>query len=170
MASFLKELSLAIGLMSSDQSAVVKGEGWQGYVWRVRDVNHCIARDADDFCTLIRDRWDWKRDQRYSLSIRPDKPKNRLSVRLVLDNRDKTDDDNVCVAAVFYDRRGREIAISFENWHSMPQDVMTGTDVLKPARKVGEIARVAIGSKQCTPEAGDDVALFRGLRARIGQK
>ncbi len=170
MVTLLKQISLAIGLLSSENATVALNEGWKGYVWRIKPVEQCLSVEKDGFCTLLRDRWDWKRDQRYQLAVRLNKAKNLVETRATLDNRDPDDDDNVCIAAVFYDRNGQEVAIDFQNIYAPPRKVTKGAARLKPGRPVSDIARVAIGSKQCDPSAADDQAIFAAVRGRIGQK
>lgn len=170
MASLLKELSLAIGLLSSDDAQVALKEGWQGYVWRVRPVEHCAAPDERGFCTLLESRWDWKRDQHYVFAVKMDGEENRIETRVLIDNRDPDDDDHVCIAAVFYDREDREVAVDFRHIYSVPGQKTGGEAVLMPMRPLKEATRVAIGSKQCDAAAEEDAALFASVRDKLGQK
>lgn len=102
----LKELSIALGLLTSEHSAAVDVDGWQGYVWRVRDIEHCTSLN-DEPCKLLEDRWDWKRPQTYQFSLQVDTENNTVVSRIGLMNDDSSDRDNVCIVAAFLDKRGR---------------------------------------------------------------
>lgn len=168
MASLLKEFSLAIGLLTSDHAPVALKEGWTGYVWKIRSVEQCMGAAAD--CTLQRGKWDWKRDERYSYGARLNPVDNRIDTRIVLDNRDPSDADHVCVAAVYYDRSGVEVAVDFAVIYSLPRKVTEKAATLRPSRPVSTIDQVAIGTKQCDPDASADIALARSLQAGLKQK
>lgn len=170
MASLLKELSLAIGLLSSDNATVALKEGWQGYVWKVRPVEQCLRAGKQQDCVIGKGKWDWKRDERFQLTARFDPAGNRIDLRLGLDNRDPSDDDHVCVAAVFYDGKEREVAVSFTNLHSPARRKVETRTALAPSRPVSSIRMVAVGTKQCDPDASDDMALFDGLKSKLRQK
>lgn len=168
MASLLKEFSLAIGLLSSDHASVALNEGWKGYVWKIRSVERCMGAAAE--CTLQRGKWDWKRDERYSYGARLSPKDNRIDTHILLDNRDPSDDDHVCVAAIYYDKRGVEVAVDFAVVYSLPRKVTEKAATLRPSRPVSAIDKVAIGTKQCDPDASADIALSRSLKARLKQK
>lgn len=169
MASLLKELSLAIGLLSSDNATVALNEGWKGYVWKIRPIEQCVTSSARD-CLIGKGKWDWKRDERFQLTARFDPARNRIDTRLLLDNRDPSDDDHVCVAAVFYDGKEREVAVSFTNLYAPARRKVESRTALSPSRPVSSIRMVAVGTKQCDPDASEDVALFGGLKAKLRQK
>ena len=169
MVSLLKQISLAIGLMASDDPSVALKEGWQGYVWKVHAVGPCLA-GAEERCMLAVGRWDWKRDQRYTVRSTHAKAKNRLTTQFELDNRDPDDDDNVCMAVIYYDKAGREVGVAFDVIHALAARNTRAQITIQPVRPVRDIARVAIGSKQCDPDYGPDVALFERVKAALNQK
>nr|WP_316652514.1 hypothetical protein [uncultured Gellertiella sp.] len=169
MPTLLKQLSLALGLLTSDRTGLVHDDGWQNYVWRVRPASQCV-RVETGYCQLVRDRWDWKRDQRYVFSIRTDLGANRMSVRLKLDNRDPADTDNVCVVALFLDDNNREVAVFYQDWQVAPKSVVERSVALSPSRPVASIARVALGSRQCDGGAPGDAANFARLQKRLKQR
>jgi len=170
MASFLKELTLALGLLTSDQSPVPNADGWQDYVWRIRDAGTCLATDARGLCHLVHDRWDWKREQWYDLSFGSDPKRNLLNLRLRIDNRDPSDQDRVCVVVLFIDDKDEEVAVYYSNWLSFPRRVIDRTTPLKPARDISTIAKVAVGSKQCDGASPRDADLYMRTRYKLDQR
>lgn len=170
MPSLLKELSLAIGLLSSDNATVALKEGWKGYVWKIRPVAQCLAMQGDDYCKLHKGKWDWKRDERFRYAARFNTRGNRIDSRMTLDNRDPSDDDHVCIAAVYYDAKGVEVAVDFAVVYSLPRKVVEAGSSIRPSRPVSSIAQVAIGTKQCDPDSSRDRALFASIQQKLKQK
>jgi hypothetical protein len=170
MAFFLKELSIAIGLLTSDNAPVADADGWKNYVWRVRPIDQCIATDERGFCRIVDDRWDWKRDQRYSFSFRLDQATNGLTGHLRLDNSDPRDDDFVCIVAIFTDRNDKEVAVLYQNWHSLHGRTIERDVPVRPSLPVASIVKVAVGSKQCDAHASPDAANFYRARTELKQR
>lgn len=169
VSSFLRDLSLAIGLLTSDQSPVPDADGFRGYTWRVPAIEHCQPIVSGKSCVAVQSRWDWKRDQRYELAFRIE-PKNRLVVSLALDNRDPTDKDSVCAVALFTDADDNEIAVFYQNWYSLPGRAYRREVPLLPARDVTKIAKLAVGTRQCDPKAAADAKNFYRMRTALGQR
>lgn len=171
MASFLKDLSFALGLLTSDQTPVADQYGWKDYIWRLRPVEQCVSPDAG-MCMVIADRWDWKRDQHYTFEFEANAETNAIVVRLGLDNRDPTDRDNVCVVALFTDADDREMAIFYQNWTSLPgRSYKRDVPIQLHSRfSVGSIAKVAIGVKQCEQKNAADSSLFYSIRTMLEQR
>ena len=167
---FLKKLSIAIGLFTSDASAVVDIDGWKDYVWRVRASDQCIQVDKSGFCQIADDRWDWKRDQRYTFSFLTDAKSNSLLAHLRLNNRDPSDDDYVCVVAIFTDKNDEQIAIFFQDWLSRHGRSLEKDLPLHPSLPVSSIAKVAVGSKQCDLAGPSDAAIFEEIRLKLNQR
>lgn len=165
----LKELSIALGLLTSDHSAAVDIDGWQGYVWRIREISQCRSLDEQP-CTILQDRWDWKRPQFYNFSLQLDRKNNRIVSRIGLDNRDATDNDHVCIVAAFLDSRGEKIGILFINWLSLPGKQYSRDAPIQPLRPVAEITQVVIGSKQCDKAAANDARNFQRIRQMLSQR
>jgi hypothetical protein len=170
MTFFLKELSIAIGLLTSDNAPVANADGWANYVWRIRPVDQCIEKDARGFCHIVDDRWDWKRDQHYSFAFRIDPKANTLTGNLRLDNRDPADDDFVCMVAVFTDKNDNEVAILYQNWHSLHGRAIERDVPVRPSLPLGSITNVAVGSKQCDVHASPDAANFYRTRLQLNQR
>lgn len=165
----LKELSIALGLLTSEHSAAVDVDGWQGYVWRVRDIEHCTSLN-DEPCKLLEDRWDWKRPQTYQFSLQVDTENNTVVSRIGLMNDDSSDRDNVCIVAAFLDKRGEKIGISFVNWPSPPGKHYSRSVPIRPFRPVSEITQAVIGSKQCDRAAVTDAKNFQRIRQFLKQR
>lgn len=170
MTFFLKELSIAIGLLTSENSPVGNADGWANYVWRVRPVEQCITTDKRGFCHIVDDRWDWKRDQHYSFAFRTDPKANTLTGNLRLDNRDLADDDFVCIVAVFTDKNDEEVAVLYQNWHSLHGRAIERDVPIRPSLPVDSIVKVAVGSKQCDVHASPDAANFYRTRLQLNQR
>lgn len=165
----LKELSIALGLLTSDHSAAVDVDGWEGYVWRIREIDHCISISQEP-CKLLTDRWDWKRPQFYDISLQTD-PKNNIIVsRIGLKNDDPTDRDYVCIVAAFLDKQGEKIGITYVNWPSSPGKHYSRNVPIRPLRRVEEITQVVIGSKQCDRAAARDAENFQRVRQSLKQR
>lgn len=165
----LKELTLALGLLTSENAPALNADGWQNYVWRVRPANQCLSYQGS-FCTLVVDRWDWKRPQSYEFSFFADPQSNTVTSRVKLDNQDSTDTDQVCLVASFLDKSGTEIGILFVNWRSIGGRAYSRDAPIKPLAPVAEIVTVAVGTKQCEVKAVSDAENFYRIRYRLGQR
>ena len=162
----LKELSLALGLLSSDNNPVPDAGGWQSFVWRVAPIKRCLSVDHRGFCVAVRDKWDWKRDQHYEFGYR-ENADGSVVVRLRLDNRDPKDNDNVCIVALFVDGSGHELSFIYQNWpsrHGRPIDREIPT--LTPLR-LANVKQVIVGTKQCKIKNPEDSRPFQALRHRL---
>ena len=144
----LKELSIAIGLLTSDQNPVANADGGTDYVWRVRPSTECLAT-SDGFCTLVRDSWDWKRPQYYEFAFKRDVANNAIISRIMLNNEDRSDDDQVCIVASFLDSAGTERGVLFVNWRSIHGRSYTRVAPVQLATPLKDIATIAVGTKQC---------------------
>lgn len=171
MASFLKELSVAISLLTSDHNPLADFYGWKDYVWRIRTIEHCDPQGGS-MCDIVSDRWDWKRDQRYSFAMATDEARNGLTVRLGLDNRDPEDRDNVCVVAFFMNAEDKEVAVFYQNWVAFPgKAYRRDTPItLAPGKPVGSIRKVAVGVKPCEEKNTTDAKLFYTIRLMLDQR
>lgn len=165
----LKELSIALGLLTSDHNPVAVADGWEGYVWRVRAATDCLSEE-NGFCQMVRDRWDWKRPQHYAFAFATDAKSNTITSRITLQNEDPTDSDQVCIVASFVDGRGQEVAVVYVNWRSLAGRSVTRDAPVRPTVPVSSIAAVAVGTKQCDAKAEADARNFARLRRQLGQR
>lgn len=165
----LKQLSIALGLLTSDQSPVPNEDGWQNYVWRVHAAQECLHVE-DGYCVLVQDKWDWKRPQYYSFSFRSDPKTNSVTSRITLKNEDTEDDDQVCVVASFLNAAGQEVGIFFANWRALPGRSYSREAPIWLSTDVKEIATVAVGTKQCDVKATADAQNFYRIRMELKQR
>lgn len=165
----LKELSIALGLLTSDQNPVAVADGWQDYVWRVRPAAACLS-EKSGFCQIVRDRWDWKRNQHYEFAFATDAKTNTITSRITLRNEDPADSDQVCLVASFVDGGGKEMATVYVNWRSLAGRTVTRDAPIRPVLPVSAIAAVAVGTKQCDVKAEADARNFSRLRRELGQR
>jgi hypothetical protein len=165
----LKELSVAIGLLTSDHAAVPEQDGWKNYVWRVQPAHQCLAVE-NGYCEIVQDRWDWKRPQYYSFAFRADPDTNEIASRITLRNEDPDDDDQVCFVASFLNAAGKEIGVFYANWRAMPGRTYTREAPIWLGTKVSDIATVAVGSKQCDVKATADAQNFYRIRLEHNQR
>ncbi|TNM65300.1 hypothetical protein [Aliirhizobium smilacinae] len=165
----LKELSIAIGLLTSDQNPVANADGWTDYVWRVRESDKCLSV-ADGFCTLVKDSWDWKRPQYYEFAFKADEASNTIMSRITLRNEDIADDDQVCVVASFLDASGIERGVLFVNWRSLHGRTYSRSAPIQLATPTRDIVTVAVGTKQCQLKALADSQNFYRKRAELKQR
>lgn len=167
MTSLLKELSVAIGLLGSDHVPVADADGWKGYVWHVRPADTCEVKDDRGFCEIVTERWDWKRLQYFSLSLRLESEANAFTARFKLDNQDALDKDNVCAVALFLDNRNRQIGIFYQNWVAVPNRIIARDVPLTPSFPASDVRTVAVGAKQCDPAAKPDVDYYMRTRRML---
>jgi hypothetical protein len=167
--STLKQLSIALGLLTSDHAPVPDQDGWQNYVWRVQAAQQCLHVE-DGFCEVVQDKWDWKRPQYYSFAFRPDPKTNSIMSRITLRNEDPHDDDQVCVVASFLNAAGQEVGIFFANWRALPGRSYTRAAPIWLSTDVSEIATVAVGTKQCDVKAMTDAQNFYRVRLELKQR
>lgn len=147
MATPLKEFTIALGLLASDPSAIGPQLGLSGYVWHVVDLARC-DRGQVSHCKLLTSKWDWKRPQSYTISLRSNPRAGELKLRLSLDNQDRSDADMVCIMLIARARSGaiaggEFVSVEVPSQHSVSQSVsvaIAGT---------GTPALLEIGSKQC---------------------
>lgn len=165
----LKELSIALGLLSSDPYPAAQADGWEDYVWRVREVGHCVLDDSG-FCPVVSDRWDWKRPEFYDASFRLDIATNTITTRISLRNQDPTDSDQVCIVVRYLNAEDESIGLFFANWRSLPNRSYTREAPIVPARKIQSVTKVAVGSKQCDVTAADETQNFMRIRRLLGQR
>ena len=165
----LKELSIAIGLLTSDQNPVAEMDGWTNYVWRVRSSVECLTVD-NGYCTIVRDSWDWKRPQFYEYAFKRDEATNTIVSRIALRNEDASDDDQVCVVASFLNAAGAELGLVFVNWRSLHGRSYTRDAPIKIAGSVKDIATIAVGTKQCQLKELADTQNFYRKRLELKQR
>ncbi|MDC9837286.1 hypothetical protein [Rhizobium binxianense] len=165
----LKQLSIALGLLTSDHSPVPNEDGWQNYVWRVQATQECIAIEGG-YCVLVQDKWDWKRPQYYSFSFRSDPKTNSVTSRVTLRNEDTEDDDQVCVVASFLNAAGQEVGVFFANWRALPGRSYSREAPIWLTTDVSEITTVAVGTKQCDVKATADAQNFYRIRLELKQR
>lgn len=165
----LKELSLALGLLTTEHSAAVDVDGWQGYVWRTAELRQCDSR-KEQACVILRDQWDWKRQQFYEFAIQMDTAGNRVLSRIGLMNDDPSDRDYVCLVAAFLDEEAEKVGILFVNWPSSPGKHYSRMVPIRPLRPVSQITQVVIGSKQCDRSASIDARNFQRVRQLLKQR
>ncbi|MFC5757366.1 hypothetical protein [Rhizobium sp. GCM10022189] len=164
----LKQLSIALGLLTSDHAPVPDQDGWVNYVWRVQAARQCLAV-KDGYCELVEDKWDWKRPQYYSFSFRADPARNSVTSRITLKNEDPEDDDQVCVVASYLNAAGQEVGIFYANWRALPGRSYTREAPIWLSTDVREIETVAIGTKQCDVKAKPDAENFYRIRLALNQ-
>lgn len=165
----LKELSLALGLLTSDPNPTALVDGWVDYVWRVRDVQHCVL-DEGGWCRIVSDRWDWKRPEFYDAVFRLDLAANTITTRVTLRNEDTGDADQVCIVVSYMDANDEMIGIFYSNWQSLPGRNYTREAPITPFRSLADVAKVAIGSKQCDVHATADARNFYRIRQQLKQR
>ncbi|QRF54350.1 hypothetical protein D4A92_22800 (plasmid) [Rhizobium rosettiformans] len=147
MATALKELTIALGLLASNPSAIGPQLGLSGYVWHVADLAQCSGKRVSD-CKLLTSKWDWKRPQFFTISLRSSERKGKLELGLYLDNQDLTDTDMVCIMLIARTKSGaisggEFVNLEVTNQHSRFEYVSIPVAVnLVPDK-------LEIGSKQC---------------------
>jgi hypothetical protein len=165
----LKQLSIALGLLTSDHAAVPDEDGWKNYVWRVHAAQECLSVE-NGYCKLVEDKWDWKRPQYYSFAFRTDPKTNSVTSRITLRNEDPDDDDQVCVVAGFLNAAGEEVGIFFVNWRALPGRSYTREAPIWLPTDVRNIVTVAVGTKQCDVKAMADAENFYRIRLELKQR
>jgi len=165
----LKQLSIALGLLTSDHSPVPNEDGWQNYVWRVVAAQECLAVETG-YCVLVQDKWDWKRPQYYRFSFRSDAKTNSVTSRVTLRNEDTKDDDQVCVVASFLNAAGQEVGVFFANWRALPGRSYSREAPIWLTTDVSKITTIAVGTKQCDVKATADAQNFYRIRLELKQR
>ncbi|MBW6426170.1 hypothetical protein KX729_33010 [Rhizobium sp. XQZ8] len=165
----LKELSIALGLLSSDHNPAAEVDGWKNYVWRVRNIADCRPVQ-NGYCDIISDRWDWKRQQFYQIAYRADSVSSTITTRITLRNEDSSDDDQVCIVVSYFDAMGDEIGVFFANWRALPGRAYTREAPIILSRPVSDVASLAAGSKQCDAKATIDAQNYYRMRLALKQK
>lgn len=165
MATALKQLTIALGLLASDPSALGPKLGLSGYVWNVRQLDLCSAAGGVP-CLLLSSKWDWKRPQGYRVSmIQPAAP-SALNLRVHLDNQDRSDRDIVCLLLIAVSKDGRPAGFRFVSYDLKSQHSLQDEFIL-PLAKGREAIRLEIGSKQCDDSyVRDEKAARRVLAER----
>jgi hypothetical protein len=164
----LKELSIALGLLTSDHSPTELVDGWVNYVWRVKQLEHCLAQQ--EFCRIVSDRWDWKRPQFYDAEFKADLSSNTITTRISLRNEDADDGDQVCIVVSYLDATDELVAIFFANWRSLPTRSYTREVPIRPSKPIKDITSVMVGSKQCDVRAIEDTRNFQRIRHILRQR
>jgi len=165
----LKELSIALGLLTSDSNPSAIVDGWANYVWRARDVRGCLSQ-AQGFCNIVHDRWDWKRKQTYDAAFKIDTQTNTITTRITLNNEDPDDNDQVCIVVSYLDADDELIGIYFANWRSLPKRSYSREAPISPSKPINAITKVLVGSKQCDVRATEDTRNFYRIRQILKQR
>lgn len=165
----LKELSLALGLFTSDPNPNALVDRWVDYVWRVRDVQQCVL-DEGGWCRIVSDRWDWKRPEFYDAAFRLDSDTNTIATRITFRNEDIGDADQVCIVVTYLDASDVMVGIFFANWRSLPGRVYSREAPIIPFRSIADVGKVAVGTKQCDVQAKADAQNFYRIRRLLKQR
>lgn len=167
----LTEAATALLLLTTP--AIADGRvDWQDYAWQTIAYTDCpgSVTDADGLCPAYHQKWDWKRNQWVDIAFRFNPANGKLVLSQRLTNNDRTDDDHVCVTALFVDAQGHDLYAYHQNWHSLPHDVMQQTfRATLPRAIFATAAKVIIGSKQCRKGEAQDDDVFAAVKAAIGQ-
>lgn len=165
MATALKQLTIALGLLASDPSALGPKLGLSGYVWNVRQLDQCNGVGGVP-CLLLSSKWDWKRPQGYRVSmIQPAAP-GAVKLRVYLDNQDRSDRDIVCLLLIAVSNDGKPAGFRFVSYDLKSQHSLQDEFTLSLAEE-GEAIRLEIGSKQCDDtHVRDEKAARRVLAGR----
>lgn len=132
-------------------------------------MQDCVL-DKDDWCKIVSDRWDWKRREFYEAEFRSDLATNAITTRITLRNEDTGDADQVCIVVTYLDVNDKMVGIFFANWRSLPGRVYAREVPISPSRSVVDVARVAVGSKQCDVQAKADALNFYRIRQQLKQR
>lgn len=147
MATALKEFTIALGLLASDPAAVGPQLGLSGYVWHLVDTQHCEHVRGTD-CRLLTTKWDWKRPQIFTVSLRSRQQKGHIKLGLDLDNQDRTDTDTVCIMLIARNEEGTVLGGGFVGFE-VPSQHRRLEDVSVVIGDNRMPTRLEIGSKQC---------------------
>lgn len=165
MATALKQLTITLGLLASDPSALGAKLGLGDYMWSVRQIGQCGA-NRNTQCLLLSSKWDWKRPQAYSIFLMPSKSPWALNLRVNLENQDRSDNDIVCLVLIAVSEDGSRAGGVFLSYEVLSQHSLQD-DVTLPIAKNLQAVRLEIGSKQCDEtHAQDEKAARRVLTAR----
>lgn len=163
-------IAAALGLLTP---AYADGRAdWQDYAWRSITYSDCPGgvTNSAGLCPAYNQKWDWKRDQWVDIAFRFDPATGKFALSQTLTNNDRTDDDHVCVTALFVDAQGRDLYVYHQNWHSLPKATMSDTLRARISKTIfATAAKVWIGSKQCRKGAEQDDDVFARVKASIGQ-
>lgn len=162
MATALKQLTITLGLLASDPSALGPKLGLADYVWNVRQLAPCTTKQSDP-CLLLSSKWDWKRPQAYSISVIPSQSPRALNLRVRLQNQDRSDNDLVCLVLIAVAKDGTPTSGLFLSYEVLSQHSLQD-DVTLPIEKGRTAVRLEIGSKQCDEtHARDEKAAQRAI-------
>lgn len=157
---------LAFGALAAPalgQATDARG-GWHGYAWKRISLTDCDRFEQQTLCPLYHEKWDWKRNQwvDITLVLRP----GQIDLSQRLTNRDRRDDDFVCVTAIVMDASGRALAIHHQNWHSDPGEEQEES-FSYPLTRAREPAALLIGSRQCRKGGHEDDDVYAQALAAI---
>ena len=157
----------AILILVSLRPAQADGRAdWSGYAWQRIEVADCFAMGSVLHCPPYHEKWDWKRSQWVDIVIEIDPASGTLRLAQRLTDRDRRDDDHVCVTAVAVDAAGDNVVVHHQNWHMGPGGIEEKAFAYRSAR-LADIAVIHIGSKQCRQGASQDDALHARVLAGI---
>ena len=140
---------------------------WLGYAWQQIKADTCLPAGTTLQCPPYHEKWDWKRNQWVDISIALDPATGTLRLTQRLTDNDSGDDDYVCVTAIAVDAVGHTLVAHHQNWHMDPGGRVEQSFSYRSPR-LGDIAAIHIGSKQCRRGAGQDDALYAHVLAGIG--
>jgi hypothetical protein len=168
MGQVLNAISLAIGLAGSAHPSGSGVSQWKDYVWKTASTEACVRASG---CLPFNQQWDWKRDQWINLRYRLNTQKGLIEISLTLKNNDPSDDDDVCVTALFQDNRENTVAVFHENRHSFPNTNVERTGKISvSASRLKAIKMIAVGTKQCRTGPHEDDAVFAAAKAKLVQR
>lgn len=166
----MRRLAVVFGLALTALVAPALGQatdargGWHGYAWKRISLADCDRLEQQTLCPPYHEKWDWKRNQwvDITLALRP----GQVDLSQRLTNKDRMDDDFVCVTAIVMDAAGRALAIHHQNWHSDPAEVREESFSYPMTRAV-EPATLLIGSRQCRKGAQEDDDVYARALAAV---
>lgn len=154
MATALKQLTITLGLLASDPSALGPKLGLADYVWNVRQLGTCTTKQSSQ-CLLLSSKWDWKRPQAYSIFIVPSQSAGVLNLKVKLENQDRSDNDLVCIVLIAVSKDRGPTGGLFLSYEVLSQHSLQD-DVTLPIEKGRAAVRLEIGSKQCDETRAQD--------------
>lgn len=165
MATALKQLTIALGLMASDPSAIGPKLGLSDYVWNIRQLGLCGSPHVAP-CMLLSSKWDWKRPQSYRIFLLPPHLPDAMRLRVDLENQDRSDNDMVCLVLMAISQDGKPEGGLFVSYEVLSQHSLQDDVTLRIA-KGRSPARLEIGSKQCDETHRRDENAARRILASL---
>jgi hypothetical protein len=158
--------TMSLAFASSGGAFADGRDDWSGYAWQQIEIADCVAAASVLQCPLYHEKWDWKRDQWVDISIAIDMASGTLRLDQRLIDKDRNDQDYVCVTAIAVDAAGNNVVAHHQNWYMQPKQDETQSFDYNSSR-LADIAVIHIGSKQCRQGPVEDDALYADVLARI---